>query len=306
MEKLLFFFTHYGIPTTFLSIALLRRPKSLLGLWAAAAFFSSAMLFLFVWGQWPLVGSYYGRLLPLAVLVVVILCAVRRTGAGLPVRNARFVATAGSTILVVLTAYVGLGVVRAFVGKNYSEPLADLEFPLKGGRYYVSSGGSSKVINNHMRDFPNAQEYALDINKLGPAGGASANILSSDNQLHHIFGEPVHAPEGVRGPTGHGRAAARAGRQLRLLAGAASAPPGGGLQRGGRTGRGPHASGRQDLLEERHCLSAIEVLRAPLPFLLPVQHRRQAGPRLLDRTCRGGRCTLGETGPSVSQTAARE
>jgi len=196
MEKLLFFFTHYGVVTIFLLVALFGRPKSLFGLWAKAGFFTSVALFLFAWGQWPLVGSYHARLLPLAVIAVVVLFAVRATGAGLPALNSRVVATVGSAILVVLAGYAFYGVAGAYAGKSYPEPFADLEFPLRGGRYYVSSGGSRRVINNHMRDYPNAQEFALDINKLGPAGGVSGNILSTENQLHHIFGEPVYAPCG--------------------------------------------------------------------------------------------------------------
>ena len=196
MEKFLFFFTHYGVPTVFFLIVLLRRAKSLFGLWAAAGFFTSVLLFLFLWGQWPLVGSYYARLLPLAVIVVVALTAVRATSAGLPVLNSRMILTAGSVILVAFTGYVCYGVAGAYAGKHYPKSFAELEFPLRDGRYYISSGGSRKVINNHMRDYPNAQEYALDINKLGTAGGASSNILLADNRLHHIFGEPIHAPCG--------------------------------------------------------------------------------------------------------------
>jgi murein DD-endopeptidase MepM/ murein hydrolase activator NlpD len=198
MEKVLFFFTHYGIPATLLLIQLMRRPKSLLGLWAAVAFFASMLLFLFVWGQWPLVGSYYGRLLPVVVLGVLVWSAVRRARAKLPARSPRMIATVGSALLLALTAWVSYGVVKAYAGSGYPEPVVDLDFPLRGGRYYVSSGGSSRIINNHMRDFPNPQEYALDINKLGPAGGVSSNILSADNRLHHIFGEEVYAPCGGR------------------------------------------------------------------------------------------------------------
>jgi hypothetical protein len=196
MEKFLFFFTHYGIPTVFVLVVLLRRAKSLLGLWAAAGFFVSVLLFLFMWGQWPLVGSYYARLLPLAVIVLVALFAVRATSAGLPLLNSRVIFTVGSVILVACTGYVCYLVAGAYAGKHYPESFAELEFPLRDGRFYISSGGSRRIINNHMRDFPNAQEYALDINKLGAAGSASSNILLADNQLHHIFGEPVYAPCG--------------------------------------------------------------------------------------------------------------
>ena len=194
MEKFLFFFIHYGVPTVFVLVVLLRRAKSLFGLWAAAGFFASVLLFLFLWGQWPLVGSYYARLLPLAVIVVVAVSAIRATRAGLPVLNSRVIVTVGSVILVAFTGYACYGVAGAYAAKHYAKSFAELEFPLRDGRYYISSGGSRRVINNHMRDYPNAQEYALDISKLGAAGGASSNILLADNRLHHIFGEHVHAP----------------------------------------------------------------------------------------------------------------
>ena len=45
-----------------------------------------------------------------------------------------------------------------------------------------------------MRSFPNAQEFALDINKLGKFGGASKRILSNTKSDHFIFSDTVYCP----------------------------------------------------------------------------------------------------------------
>ncbi len=79
-------------------------------------------------------------------------------------------------------------------GKNYPLDGVELEFPLKNGSYYIASGGSSKLINNHMRDYPNAQQYAIDINKLGKNKSVSKGILSNVNKDHHIFSDTIYCP----------------------------------------------------------------------------------------------------------------
>lgn len=194
METFLYFFVHFGLTVILPVIVLFRKPVSKLGLWTGTTVSVAVMIFLYLWGQWPLVGSYYGRFLPVVMAVVVIVFAVRGSKSSLPLWPPRIIGKAFVFIFGALACLVLYMVISAIIGQRYPEPSVDLEFPLKGGDYYISSGGSSKIINNHMRDFPNAQEFAIDINKLGSAGGASSNILSSANENHHIFSMPVYAP----------------------------------------------------------------------------------------------------------------
>lgn len=194
LEKVLYFFVHYGVLTVIALVALLRKPQSRLGLWAPTALFLAIAAFLYFWGQWPLVGSYYLRYFPVAVGVLVLWRASRAMRESQPLLNPRRWANAGSLALLGLGLWIGYGVFNAIVAFGYPEPMVDLEFPLRDGRFYISGGGAGKVINNHQRGYPNSMEYALDINALGPAGGASSNVLSPANENHHIFGHPVYAP----------------------------------------------------------------------------------------------------------------
>ena len=194
MEKLLYFFVHYGVLALLITYAGRRRPASLLALWAGTALLLAVSAFLFLWGQWAMVGTHYLRWLPALLFVFALIdsiCRQRRQtlpwATGFP---AACVAIAG----LALSGWISLGVAKAVEGRQHEPPFAELEFPLRDGRYYIALGGSHIVINNHLRTRPSSQDFAIDINKLGPLGGASANPFGSDNNLHHIFGEPVYAP----------------------------------------------------------------------------------------------------------------
>ena len=83
---------------------------------------------------------------------------------------------------------------NAYVGRYNPGNAIELSFPLRDGIFYIASGGSNKLINNHMRNFPNSQEYALDINKLGKYKGVSNKLLSTKNVDHYIFSDTVFCP----------------------------------------------------------------------------------------------------------------
>jgi len=194
MEKVLYIFVHYGVLAVIALLALRAPVRSRAGLAAAAILGLCICLFLFFWGQWPLVGSYYARYLTMAVALIVAGRAVRVWPADSPLFPPSFPGKAAFVLDIALIALTLRLVAGAVGGLSYGGDPAELTLPLKNGTYYVASGGSSKVLNGHMRSRPTAQQFALDINKLGALGGASRNILSSDNEGHHIFGESVFAP----------------------------------------------------------------------------------------------------------------
>lgn len=150
--------------------------------------------FLYLWGQWPLVGSYYLRYFMVAIIVLIIILSITKIGLSQPLRPAGIwntIATGLAGLLLLLFLLMNF---NALKGGNYPSEGVALEFPLKNGIYYVASGGSSKLINNHMRDFPNAQEFALDINKLGKYKSVSKKILSTVNTDHYIFSDTIYCP----------------------------------------------------------------------------------------------------------------
>jgi len=84
---------------------------------------------------------------------------------------------------------------QTFVGlQEEIEPVDDLDFPLKNGLFYVSSGGTTAFANNHFRDYPNSQQYAIDINQINRLGSISGNVLSSSSEKHMIFNAALYSP----------------------------------------------------------------------------------------------------------------
>ena len=70
--------------------------------------------------------------------------------------------------------------------------VAKLDFPLKGGNFYVAHGGNSIVINHHRNS--GQQGFALDIVKLGTLGNRAKSLFPQANTDFHIFAWPVYSP----------------------------------------------------------------------------------------------------------------
>jgi len=194
MEKIVFAFIHLGLPALIFIDFLLRKPKSNFGLLMKATLYTAILFFLYLWGQWPLVGSYYLRYLMLLFIIYIVSATVvqlRSGNLGKPKRTLNKISIGVTTLLALMVLMMVFNAVR---GRFYVDRGIELTFPLKGGTYYVSSAGSHKVINNHIRDFPTAQHYALDINQLGRFGSASKKFMATKNMEHYIFSDTVYCP----------------------------------------------------------------------------------------------------------------
>lgn len=194
MEKILYIFIHLVLPLLLIIDFALRRPKSSVGLITRAVLYVSIIYFLYLWGQWPLVGSYYFRYIMLSLIIMLLIMAVLRYRSQKMIRPNGIFKIISIGIKSLISLFIFILIIIAFLGKSYPIEAIELEFPLKGGEYYIASGGSNKIINNHIRDYPTSQQYALDINKLGKYKGVSTKMLSIENTDHHIFGETVHCP----------------------------------------------------------------------------------------------------------------
>ncbi len=194
MEKFVYVFIHLALPLILLIDFIYRKSNSKFGLLIKSALYIAILYFLYSWGQWPLVGSYYLRYLVVIIIALVAVLGIKRFQSLKKLKpfgvwkNIMAIATVLLLLLFLIMDY------NVFKGKNYPSAGVELEFPLKNGTYYVASGGSSKLLNNHMRDYPNAQEFALDINKLGKYQSASIGILSNQNTDHYIFSDTIYAP----------------------------------------------------------------------------------------------------------------
>lgn len=194
MERFLFVFIHVGLPLLVLAALLRIRPKSRLALLGNTALYVLLLTFEYLWGQWPLAFTLYFKYALLAIgILALALCARRgsRIRAWWPQGVWRWIRTVAALLLAGLLAYP---VYQLVAGRTYPEEAVPLTFPLRNGNFYIASGGSNVWINNHHRPNTLAQQYALDINKLGNWGMATHSLWATDNEAHAIFGEPVYAP----------------------------------------------------------------------------------------------------------------
>ena len=194
MEKFLYVFIHLALPLILLADFFYRSSKSKIELFIKSFLYISILYFLYSWGQWPLVGSYYLRYIIIAFIILVFLMSFKKfqsIEAIRPFGVLKNIMAIVTVLLLLLFLYMNYNV---FKGRNYPLNGVELEFPLKNGSYYIASGGSSKLINNHMRNHPNAQEYAIDINKLGRNKSVSKGILSNTNSDHYIFSDTIYCP----------------------------------------------------------------------------------------------------------------
>ena len=195
MEKFLYFFVHLGVPILIIWSLWTAHSKSKVGFLIGKIFQIACLLFLFQWGQYPLVGSYYIRffLLVIILFVAIVGWGKWRTELSLFPKVWNNIVIFG--LLIVATPFLLYMNIRVFAGSNSNiEPVGNLNFPLKNGTYYVSSGGTTAIVNNHFRTYPNSQQYAIDINQINRLGSVSSNILSNSSEDHLIYGQDVYCP----------------------------------------------------------------------------------------------------------------
>ncbi|MCP4459058.1 MAG: M23 family metallopeptidase [Cytophagales bacterium] len=194
MEKILYFILHLGVPILILLILIKSRKHSKVSIIINTLLYSSVLLFLYLWGQYPLVFSYYFRFILLPIIFFALWKNYKNwsgTMNNFPSGWLRYLRVSIAFVLAILFSFL---TVNAINGLSYDSTGVKLNFPLENGSYYISSGGNNKVINNHFRSYPNSQQFALDISKLNAFGAATSNPLSSENKLHYIYGESLYCP----------------------------------------------------------------------------------------------------------------
>jgi hypothetical protein len=82
-----------------------------------------------------------------------------------------------------------------------SAPVVDLAFPLRHGTYYVAAGGSTELLNPHLRTLTadrfrayRGQSYGVDLIKLRRPGTRASGLLPRDPVRYAIYGDTVYAP----------------------------------------------------------------------------------------------------------------
>lgn len=138
--------------------------------------------------------SYYLRILLFPAFGLVAFVAFRcidrkkkKDAAPLEVKDYVVYGVKGSLLLVAVVMNVGL--LLASLGPDNA---VHLSYPLRGGVYYVGSGGDSRWINSHNA-FP-PQDYAMDIVRLNVFGNRARRLNSEIVEKYAIYGDRVYSP----------------------------------------------------------------------------------------------------------------
>jgi len=99
-----------------------------------------------------------------------------------------FIATA-NLILVVL-------VWTALQAHAIDQPTVDMQFPLRNGTFYISTGGSNAVLNLHHKQHTPSQMFAIDIDLLDSWGRCAESLVPVRADEFFIFGDTVFSPCG--------------------------------------------------------------------------------------------------------------
>ncbi|MGI9545868.1 MAG: M23 family metallopeptidase [Flavobacteriaceae bacterium] len=194
MEQFLFYFIHWALPIIILISLLINRPHSKFGLLSTLLFNVLLLWFLFLWGQWPIAATLYLKYLLLVIIVFNFFKFFKNYRSSKRSFPKQVGSKLKNVVLIIFGLLFGFLVGKSFLGRNYKEPAVSLNFPLKEGTYYIASGGSNGVLNNHFGKGSRSQQFALDINQLGKLDMVSDGFGPSDNASHYIYGTTVNAP----------------------------------------------------------------------------------------------------------------
>ncbi|MGD2135197.1 MAG: M23 family metallopeptidase [Gemmatimonadales bacterium] len=183
------------VPLAMLAWVARRTYASRLEAVLGALFTALFVLFLFLWGQYPYVGSYYFRYV-LVVLAGMALFLVFRSVRERPWFSGdlgwrRWLAVGLSVVGSLLLLPLNWGALQAH---RVDGPTVDMEFPFRAGTFYISTGGSNAVLNLHHKPNTPAQMYAIDIDRLDGLGRYARGLIPDQLDDHLMFGELVQSP----------------------------------------------------------------------------------------------------------------
>lgn len=107
-------------------------------------------------------------------------------------------------VFTALGAFASWLAITAWAGHRPADvTVIELGAPLRGGPYFVTSGGSSINVNAHIRTLHpttarmaahRGQSYAVDLIMIDRAGLRARGLQPTDPHRYHIYGQPVYAP----------------------------------------------------------------------------------------------------------------
>ncbi|MCP4048082.1 MAG: M23 family metallopeptidase [Gammaproteobacteria bacterium] len=137
-------------------------------------------------GRWYWL-NYNARQVSLAILVLALGYSYFMLEPGL--RDSSYLILGINLVILTFWLLCLLKAIRSAVPPVAPYPLV---FPLEGGSYYTTEGGSSRLTNNHHVN--RAQRYALDFYQLDRLGRRCKGLFPKDLESYVIFCEPLYAP----------------------------------------------------------------------------------------------------------------
>lgn len=193
-ETVILFIVLVALPVVLTWWLIRRRHASKFEVILHTVFTGLFVFFLFFWGQYPVMGSYYLRYVLGGVFSFAVFWSFRKAKPLPPIQKPGVLKMVLLGTFVVFSLFFGTLDILAIKAHFVSKPILELSAPLKGGTYYVSTGGSNAVLNLHYKASTPMQMYAIDINKLNTWGAYANRPFPSNSDEHHIFGETVYSP----------------------------------------------------------------------------------------------------------------
>jgi hypothetical protein len=193
-----------GVPLALLGWQASGRDTNIISWWLKHAAVWSYIYATSLGGLWLVVPWYF----PHVLMVISISLAARTLGGAFRFWSSpqtghqwlAFGARAAIAVVCVGTLWLALQ-----GRKPPSETMVDLAFPLRSGHYYIASGGSTELINAHVRMLSSdrfrryrGSSYGVDIVALNVLGNRAKGLSPRDPARYAIFGHAIYAPcEGV-------------------------------------------------------------------------------------------------------------
>ena len=165
---------------------------------------ATVLVALWLTALWTMPPFWVPYVYGLLLVIIVVWNLVRRSGPG---RGLWQASVANSAAIVLVSA---LGVVGAYMAcealKGQRLPdgeVADIAAPFPSGHYLVAHGGSTEMVNVHLKTLDTTierfrpwrgQSRALDLFRITPAGLHKEGWRPSDPAEYLTFGTPVLAP----------------------------------------------------------------------------------------------------------------
>jgi len=176
--------------------------RSVAGLWLQIIVTGLVLLALCWAGIW-LVPPWWTPYVLAAIWIISTILVLARPGPRRSLWPKRWRQRLAIGVLGLLGGIAALVASDAYTGHTPSGEVVELAFPLRGGPFFVLSGGSTMAVNAHIRTLAPAteqmagyrgQSFAVDIVKLDTFGLRAQGLRPRDPAAYHIFGEALYAP----------------------------------------------------------------------------------------------------------------